>query len=136
MTPAELYARVIGAVLVLAGLVGFIADATFNQGDGVKGSLLLGLEVNGFHNVVHILTGLLLLAFAKGARKARTGVLIFSVAYLVVTLYGFVDGNDVLTIVPINTPDNILHLLLTILGFAAYALTKPGHDAHAGAVRR
>jgi hypothetical protein len=136
MSPAELYARVVGVVLVLAGIVGFFADASFHTGTPPSSHPLLGLDVNGFHNVVHILTGLLLLGFARNARSARTGVLIFAVAYLVVTIYGFVAGDNVLGIVPINTPDNFLHLVLTIVAFGAYALTKPDAADGPGAVRR
>jgi len=53
-----------------------------------------------------------------------------------VTIWGFIDGNDVLTIVPVNPGDNVLHLLLALVGFAAAALTRPGAAEPGGAVRR
>ncbi len=34
-------------------------------------------------------------------------------------LWGFVDGNDVLGLIPVNAADNVLHLLIAALGIAA-----------------
>jgi Domain of unknown function (DUF4383) len=135
MTPAELFCRVVGPTLILAGIIGFFVNSSFAAGDSLKSDDLIVFGVNGWHNVVHILSGLLLLAFARGARPARTGVLVFSVAYLVVTIWGFIDGNDILSLIPTDTADNVLHLLLTAVGFGAYALTKPDAGPE-GAVRR
>src|SRR4051794_4017678 len=134
MSPAELFCRVVGPTLILVGLLGFIANSSFSANPPKSDDLII-FGVNGWHNVVHILSGLLLLAFARGARTARTGVLIFSVAYLAVTIWGFIDGNDILSLIPTDTADNGLHLLLTAVGFGAYALTKPGAGPE-GAVRR
>ena len=39
------------------------------------------------------------------------------------TVWGFVDGNSVLWLVPVNTADNFLHLALGLLGLAAGAAT-------------
>jgi hypothetical protein len=134
MSPAELFCRVVGPTLIVVGLVGFIVNSSFGAGDSLKSDDLIVFGVNGWHNVVHILSGALLLAFARGARSARTGVLVFSVAYLVVTIWGFADGNDILSLIPTDAADNVLHLLLTLVGFGAYALTKPVEGP--GAVRR
>jgi Domain of unknown function (DUF4383) len=134
MTPAELFCRVGGPTLILVGILGFIANSSFSAGDSLQRGDFIIFGVNGWHNVVHILSGALLLAFARGARTARTGVLVFSIAYLVVTIWGFIDGNDILSLIPTDGADNVLHLVLTAVGFGAYALTKP--EEPAGAVRR
>jgi hypothetical protein len=42
------------------------------------------------------------------------GLLIFGVAYLAVTVWGFIDGDDVVNLIPVNPADNWLHLALTI----------------------
>jgi uncharacterized protein DUF4383 len=70
--PARLYALVFGSVLVVAGIIGFFYSSAF--GDPGEVDAVLGiLDVNGWHNVVHILTGALgLAAFASGANAART----------------------------------------------------------------
>ena len=47
--------------------LGFIADATFDVGNDGGGGDLLVFEVNGWHNLVHILSGLVLLGAAASA---------------------------------------------------------------------
>ena len=57
-TPAQIYSLVFGAVLLLAGILGFFADSSFGDlGGNVQGDDLIVFEVNGWHNVVHILSG-------------------------------------------------------------------------------
>jgi hypothetical protein len=126
-TPAQLFSYIIGAVLVLAGILGFFADGDFNTGKDINGDTLLGLEVNGIHNLVHIGSGLLLLALAPKRATAKTGALLFGVIYVVVTIIGFADGRDVLTLLPVNAADNVLHLVLAIVAIAA-ALLSRGDD--------
>ena len=57
-SPAQVYALVIGLTLVAAGIAGFFYNASFDTGDGLPRDAVLGiLDVNGWHNVVHIVTG-------------------------------------------------------------------------------
>ena len=129
-TNAQWYAYVVGAVLTLVGLLGFIADASFDTsgtGDGeggnangqLQGDSFLGFEVNGWHNVVHLLSGLFLLSMASKRRTAKPAVIGFGVVYAIVTIIGMADGNDVLGLLPVNPADNILHLVLSLLALAA-----------------
>ncbi|MBW3609661.1 MAG: DUF4383 domain-containing protein [Actinobacteria bacterium] len=68
-TPAQIYSLVFGATLLLAGIAGFFADASFTTGDDVQGGQLFGLfEVNGWHNLVHVVSGVVLLAAAPRTR--------------------------------------------------------------------
>jgi hypothetical protein len=124
-SPASLYAGLIGAVLLVAGIIGFFYSASFGS-PGNTDSVLGILEVNAWHNLVHILSGVLgLAAFAAGARASRTYALVFGVVYIVVAIWGFIigSGDSILSIVPVNTPDNILHLILGLTGLAAGAAT-------------
>ncbi len=129
-TPAQWYGYVVGAALLLVGLMGFTADATFDTeatdptSGGFQGDGFLGLEVNGTHNVVHLATGLLLLALASRRRSARTGAIGFGVLYAVVTLIGVVDGDNVLGLIPVNAADNVLHAVLAVLGLGAGLATR------------
>ena len=133
-SPSMLYAGVVGATLVVAGIIGFFYNATFTSDESVRDAVFGLLDVNGWHNVVHILTGVLgLLAFRAGAHSARTYALGLGVVYLVVAAWGFMvgDGESILSIVPVNTEDNILHLLLGVAGVGA-ALATPA-EARASA---
>ena len=124
-TPAMLYAGVVGAVLVLAGIIGFFYNAEFTSDESVRDAVFGILDVNGWHNVVHILTGALgLLAYGAGVYAARSYALALGIVYLAVAAWGFIIGNgdSILSIIPVNTEDNVLHLLLGVGGvWAAYA---------------
>jgi hypothetical protein len=119
--PARIYALVFGSVLVVAGIMGFFYSSDF--GDPGEVDAVLGiLDVNGWHNVIHIATGALgLAAFAAGPYAARTYAFGLGAVYLVVAIWGFIigDGEAILSIVPVNTEDNVLHLLIGVAGLAA-----------------
>ena len=131
-SPAKLYALIFGAVMTVAGIIGFFYNSTFTSDSSVRDDVLGILSVNGWHNVVHIATGLLGILAARTLTSARTYCLLFGIVYLVVCVWGFAVGNDgsILGIVPVNTADDILHLLLAAGGFAAYAASAPGRAAH------
>lgn len=118
-TSAQLFCLILGWGLVLAGLAGFLADASFDDGDPVQGDLLLGLEVNGWHNLVHLASGLLLLAGAGRVGRARLTVFVFGVAYLLIVALGL-GSDEILDVVPINAADNGLHLVLTVLALGVW----------------
>ncbi len=118
-TPAQLYALVFGVVLLAVGILGFIADSSFGTGSDVEGSDFIIFEVNGWHNIVHILSGLLGIALSRRADTARTYALGFGAVYLVVTIWGFITGDQVLWLIPVDTADNFLHLLIAVAGLAA-----------------
>jgi hypothetical protein len=85
------------------------------------------LDVNGWHNVVHVATGLLGLgAFAAGAAASRTYALVIGVVYIIVAIWGFAigSGDSILGIIPINTEDSVLHLVLGVTGIIA-GVTSP-----------
>ena len=131
-TPAQLYALVVGAVLVAAGILGFFYSSAF--GTPGKVAPVIGLlDVNGWHNVVHLATGALGLAAIGSVPRARTYALGLGVVYLVVAVWGFVigSGEAILTIVPVNTPDNFLHLALGVLGVGAGSASGERREATA-----
>jgi hypothetical protein len=138
-SPARLYAGLIGAVLLVAGIIGFFYSASFGAPGNVDAVLGI-LDVNAWHNLVHILSGVAgLAAFASGPRASRTYALVFGAVYLVVAIWGFIIGDheSILGFLPVNTEDNILHLLLGLLGLGAYAASDPEAEARtrAGATR-
>jgi Domain of unknown function (DUF4383) len=123
-SPARIFCLVVGATLVLVGLLGFLAESKFDTSSGGDGGALDGekfiiFEVNGWHNVVHIASGLFLLALMRRHDTARLAALSFGAIYGVVTIIGLIDGKDVLGLFPVNPADNILHIVLTVAALAA-----------------
>ena len=119
-TPAQLYSLVFGATLLLAGLAGFLVDSSFGPlGSDVEGSNLILFEVNGIHNIVHLASGALGLALWRNPASARLFALGFGAVYLLVTVLGFAMGTNVLGIIPINAADNVLHLVIAVVGIVA-----------------
>jgi hypothetical protein len=79
--------------------------------------------VNGWHNVVHIVTGGLgLLAAGYAARQYALGL---GAVYIAIAVWGFIigSGESILGFIPVNTEDNFLHLILGVLGVGAGVAT-------------
>ena len=121
-SPAQLYALVFGVVLVAVGILGFFYEASFESGDDAPREAVLGiLDVNGWHNVVHIASGVVGLAVAGSYANARLYALGFGGIYIVVAILGFIygSGDEIFDISPVNTEDNVLHALIGVAGLGA-----------------
>ena len=138
-SPARLYCLLVGAFLVVAGIMGFFYESSFDTGDELISEEVLGvLAVNGWHNLVHLaIGGVLLLAAGSAARAAALGV---GVLYIALSVLGFIatggDGisfvaeNGVLIdLVPVNDEDNVLHAILGVTGVLAGFATRAGAPA-------
>jgi hypothetical protein len=118
-SPAQVYALVIGATLTVVGIAGFFYNADFGTGDGTARDAVLGvLDVNGWHNVVHIATGVVGLLVAGSYGGSRGYAIGLGAIYLLVALLGFLagDGDEIVNLIPVNTEDNLLHLLIGLAG--------------------
>jgi Domain of unknown function (DUF4383) len=134
-SPARLYCLLVGAVLVVAGIIGFFYEASFASGDSIRSDDVFGiLSVNGWHNLVHIAIGAVLLLAAGSA--ARGAALAVGVLYIVLCVLGFIatgnngigfvaENDTLLKLVPVNNEDNVLHLILGITGLIAAFATRP-----------
>jgi Domain of unknown function (DUF4383) len=134
-SPARLYCLLVGAVLVIAGIIGFFYEASFATGDSIRSDDAFGvLSVNGWHNVVHIAIGALLLIAAGSA--ARGAALFVGVLYIVLCVLGFIatsnsgigfiaENDTLIKLVPVNNEDNVLHLILGITGVVAAYASRP-----------
>jgi hypothetical protein len=122
-SPAKLYATLVGAALTIAGIIGFFYSSSFGS-PGEVDEVFGILGVNGWHNVVHLVTGLLGLAAAGYA--ARQYALGLGLVYTVIAIWGFILGSDgdLLGLIPVNTEDSVLHLILGLTGLAAGAATR------------
>lgn len=128
VAPAQVAAGVLGVVLVVAGLAGLAVDSSWDTGDPLNGGRLLGLEVNGWHNLVHVASGLLLLAGLGDNRRSRTVCRLFGLTYVVVAAWGLIDGDTVFALLPVNPADNVLHLVLAVVALGAVARSKDRRD--------
>ena len=132
-SPARLYCLLVGGVLVLAGILGFFYEASFAVGTEIEADKVLGLlAVNGWHNLVHLGIGALLLVAAGGA--ARSAALLVGILYLVLAALGFIATGDdgigfvaengvLIDVVPVNDEDNWLHVILGLTGVLAALAT-------------
>ncbi len=130
-------ALAVGVVFLLVGLLGFIPGITSNYDQlSFAGSdseaLLLGIfQVSVLHNIVHLLFGIAGVVMSKTAGGAYKYLLWGGVIYAVLFIYGLVVPSDsAANFVPVNTADDILHLLLAIgmIGLAL-ALRDKHHNA-------
>jgi hypothetical protein len=122
-TPARVYAGVIGATLVVAGIIGFFYEADFTSDKSVRDAVFGLLDVNGWHNLVHIATGALgLAAYGAGVYASRNYAIGLGLLYIAVAIWGFIigDGDSILGIIPVNTEDNVLHALIGVLGVLVF----------------
>lgn len=125
-SPARLYCTLVGAALVIAGVIGLFYSSGFESGvPGVRRDTeeAFGLlAVNGWHNLLHIALGLLALLAAGSA--ARTYALGAGLFYILLALWGLIDSDEViLDRIPLNSADSVLHLILGLTGLAAGAAT-------------
>lgn len=96
----RLTALVIGGLLTVIGLLGFLA-----------GESLLGFGVNALHDWVHLVTGALgLVAVWQGFSRGYNRWL--GAFYLALALLGFLAPGFVADLLNVNAAANILHLVL------------------------
>ena len=98
----QTWAKVIGVILILVGLLGFF------MGDSV-----FGFQVNMLHNIVHLLTGVIFAwaGFAAAAPTKKVNTYL-GVIYLLLGIVGFFALQDLLAL---NMNDNILHLVIGVI---------------------
>ena len=106
---ARTFMRIVGIVLVVVGIVGFV--------DPLKGIFDLTVA----HNLVHLLTGAIALMVSRSSVQSVWYARIFGVLYLAVAVAGLVTGN-LFGLIPLMPADTVLHFLLAVsalsIGFA------------------
>lgn len=114
---ARYWMLIAGAVLVVAGLLGFLAGNPIASAD--PNALL---RVNTLHNVIHLVTGLLALyiGYSTRGRTLADGTIGFGVLYAVVTVLLLLDPTlfGLFSDVPANAADQVLHAALAIVSIA------------------
>ena len=105
---------VVGAVLLLIGLLGFVNNPIVGRPDAL-------FPTGNVHNVIHILTGLIALyvGFVSTGRDQINGVIGFGILYAVIfvvplispNLFGLFDTN-------VNVFDDVLHAVVAVVSIA------------------
>jgi hypothetical protein len=123
-TPVQLVAALVGIGVLLVGILGFVPGITAHSNDlsfagHDSGAKLVGtFQVSILHNVVNLLLGVVGIALAKTADRARAFLVGGGAVYLALWVLGVVGGGDS---IPMNTADNWLHFGLGVgmlaLGF-------------------
>ena len=104
-------AIIIGIVFLVVGVLGFIPNPLISP-DGL-------FVVNGTHNLVHIISGLVVLAgvysFGSGL-----GLKIIGIVYAIIAVLGLLMGGDMLLgMIAMNMADHWLHVVLAVVIMAA-----------------
>lgn len=110
----------VGIGYALIGVVGFIVTGLTGWVVNTD-EALLGFDLNGFHNVVHIGVGAILIGASQVREPSVTqGILIGGgLVYLVAAFLGFTeDLDELLSIDGSAAPDNFLHTVSGVLAIA------------------
>jgi hypothetical protein len=117
---ARTVCKLLGVVFVLVGIAGFFNDH------------LLGAHLDKYHNLVHIVSGIvaLYLGFAGPVSGAKAFCLLFGVVYLALGFLGWFLGagaDHMLMVGPLHlaTVDHGIHVLLGV-AFLAGGLFQKG----------
>ena len=120
----QVAAMVLGAVLLLIGVLGFVPGITsitqLQFAGRHSNALLLGtFEVSALHNLLHLGLGIAGLVMSRVARQARVFLIGGGVVLAVLWLYGMLISLDgPANFIPVNDPDNWLHLALAVVMIA------------------
>ena len=111
-----------GVIFVLVGLAGYVPALT------PDGKLLGVFAVNGAHNLVHILTGVIAIAIAVASPANMAAFFkIFGVVYGLVAVLGFLAGDQpLLGIIAHNMADMWLHVVIAAVSlYLGFAMKEP-----------
>ena len=103
-----------GAVYALVGLLGFAVSGDVDFA-GKDGASLLGFDVNGLHNIVHLLIGVALIAAARTHVAAKSVNLTIGAVYVLLAVLGPFINDTAADIIGLNGADHVLHLLSGVL---------------------
>jgi uncharacterized protein DUF4383 len=111
---ARWFSVVLGVVLLLVGLLGFVDNPIVGAPTGANQPLFVTGLV---HNLIHIVSGLFLLYVAYGMTADMRGnaLIAFGVVYAAVLVLTLINGQAFgLLQYPVNTLDHVLHLVLAV----------------------
>lgn len=117
----------LGAVYLVVGVAGFAVSAGHGFAATSSGRLLGLFEVNGLHNVVHLLVGGALLGAARAGQSASRSVnLMVGAVYLLVGVLGLFLLDSSLNLLALNGLDNGLHFASALVLLGSASVRSPG----------
>lgn len=129
-TPAQSYAAIAGGFLLALGVLGLISgDSQFATVDRTTPADFLIWNTTGWTTIMWIVAGLAGLAVMARSAPARAYALTAGLFFAVIAVWGFIDGQDVFTLIMANTVNNITHAVLGVLGLAAGLLPRTVRSA-------
>ena len=108
-TLAQWVCLVAGVLLVGRGLLGLATGQSFDA------------PAEGWHSVVHLVTGAALLTASPRADRAGPAALAFGIFYAGLVATGAVDGHDVAGVIPVQGSDHVVHSLYAAAGLTGGA---------------
>ncbi len=109
-SPAQWICLVAGLLLAARGAAGLVTEPAF------------ALPGEGWHSVVHLGSGVILLSCSARADLAGWGAFAFGVFYAALAAFGAADGDDVLGVIPVQNADHIVHSAYAAAGFLGAAV--------------
>lgn len=101
-------ALIFGWIFLVIGVLGLFSNPVISMTGFFHADLA--------HNIVHILTGVILLWVGyKSAAKLGLTLKVFGFIYLIVALIGFFSSGTVLGILAVNGAANVLHLVIALI---------------------
>jgi hypothetical protein len=118
---ARMAAVVVGIVLAIVGLLGFIGNPIVSGALDATGAPSAWFYVNTAHTIVHFVSGIFLLVGAWTALGSVMALRILGIVYVVVALLSFLGDSNlaVLTFVSNSQADRWLHVVVAIVLLAA-----------------
>jgi hypothetical protein len=112
MSLPKAYAIVVGIVLIVLGLLGFVGNPIVGDLTGTSQPIFV---TGAAHNLIHLVTGALAvyIAFGLMADQQDLAVTGLGLVYVAIVLLTLINGTlfGVLAY-PVNLPDHVLHLAI------------------------
>ena len=119
------YAVVVGFVLLLLGIIGFV------EGD----KMMMGLRFNLIHNCIHLVSGLVGLGagLAGGQNGGRAFAQVFGVVYTILAIIGFAGAPAyIVNMLDLNIRTyNVIYVVIGVLGLIAGFMGGEASEASA-----
>ncbi len=128
MSLPKLYAIVVGVVLIVLGLLGFVDNPLVGDVTATSHPIFV---TGAAHNLIHLVTGALAIYVAFGLETEQQDLAVtgLGLTYVAIILLTLINGTlfGVLAY-PVNLPDQVLHLAIAVtsIGIGLMARSQGG----------